>query len=53
MVGHIFWLVSDPAGPLTDHADRTLDPVIVVGPVGTELGPTESAVGDPELPEYF
>lgn len=48
MVGPVFWLVSDPVGPLADLADRTLYPVVAVGPVGTELGPAESA-GVPNL----
>ena len=43
MVGHIFWLVSDPVGPLANLVDRTLDSVVVVGPMSTKLGPAESA----------
>ena len=43
MVGPVFWLVFDPVGPLADLANRTLDHVVAVGPVSTELGPAESA----------
>uniref|UniRef100_A0A803QD26 Uncharacterized protein n=1 Tax=Cannabis sativa TaxID=3483 RepID=A0A803QD26_CANSA len=38
VVGHVFGL-SRPVGPLADLADRTLYPVVAVGPMGTELGP--------------
>jgi len=53
VVGPVFWLVSDPVGPLADLAYRTLYPVVAVGLVGTELGPAESAekLGSPT--EYF
>ena len=39
----VFWLVSNPVRPLTDLANRILDPVVAIGPVATELGPAEFA----------
>lgn len=49
MVGPVFWLVSDPVGPLADLADRTLDPVVAVGPGES----ADFLFGEPEQPEYY